>query len=302
MNLRIGVMHTLPSEQSGDAYEYNIRMNDLIHKNMEIVKSPGTEITFQFPRIGLDGFGAFQYAYMNALNDIETLHGYIDMSSSGDFDAVIGWCFYDPMMLEGRQIMDVPLIGPAEVCMKTATMMGASFGIVTTSEKTEWVVKELVHKHHLSEQCAGVKGIRISFDDQIDALNDAKANIDGFIEVARELIADGAEVLIPGCMLADTCLRMVPGREEEYPNGLTHVDGVPILNVTAIALKYAETFAMLHKTQTPWISRKLYYTSGKDDQESQDEASRLMAYKGPGFWRDGPERKLSVGIKTSAVQ
>ena len=301
MSLRIGVMHTLPSEGSGDAYDYNIRMNDLIHKNMTMVSCPGTEITFQFPRIGLDGFGAFQYAYLNAFSDIETLHGYIDMSGSGDFDAVIGWCFYDPMLVEGRQVMDIPLIGPAETCMKTATMMGAAFGVVTTSEKTEWAVKELVHKYDLREQCAGVKGIRISFEDQIDALDNARANIDGFIEVSRELIADGAEVLIPGCMLADTCLRLAPGCEDEYPNGLTHVDGVPVLNVTAITLKAAETFAMLHRTQTPWISRKLFYNSGKDDPESMQEGKRMLSYNGPGFWRDGPERKTSVELKTSAA-
>ena len=298
MKLRIGVMHTLPSAQSGEAYEYNIRMNDLIHKNMDMVRSEGTEITFQFPRLGLDGFGAFQYAYMNALNDIETLRGYMDMNESGDFDAVIGWCFYDPMMLEGRQVLDVPLIGPAEVCMKTATMMGTKFGIVTTSQKTEWVVKELVHKYRLEHECAGVKGIRISFQDQIDALDDARANIDGFIEVARELIADGAEVLIPGCMLADTCLRMVPGCEDEYPNGLTHVDGVPILNVTSVVLLEAEKFAKMKVTETPWISRKLFYNTGQDDPESQKEASRLMEYSGPGFWRDGPERGTVVDLKS----
>ena len=298
MNLRIGVMHTLPSEQSGEAFEYNIRMNDLIHKNMEMVMSEGTQVTFQFPRMGLDGFGAFQYAYMLALNDIETLRGYMEMSNSGDFDAVIGWCFYDPMMLEGRQVMDIPLIGPAETCMKTATMMGASFGVVTTSEKTEWVVKELVHKYRLEHQCKGVKGIRISFQDQIDALDDARANIDGFIEVSRELIANGAEVLIPGCMLADTCLRMAPGCEEEYPNGLTHVDGVPVLNVTAVTLLEAEKFARMYKTQTPWISRKLFYNSGKDDSESQQEAKRLMDEDSAGFWRDGPERGTVVDLKS----
>jgi len=298
MNLRIGVMHTLPSEEIGEAYDYNIRMNDLIHKNMAMVSCPGTEITFQFPRIGLDGFGAFQYAYLNAFSDIETLNGYINMSDSGDFDAVIGWCFYDPMLVEGRQVMDIPLIGPAETCMKTATMMGAAFGVVTTSEKTEWAVKELVHKYDLREQCAGVKGIRISFEDQIDALDNARANIDGFIEVSRELIANGAEVLIPGCMLADTCLRLAPGCEDEYPNGLTHVDGVPVLNVTAVTLKAAETFAILHRTQTPWISRKLYYNSGKDDTESMQEGKRLLSYNGLGFWRDGPERNSAVELKT----
>ena len=93
MNLRIGVMHTLPAEEGTEGAQYAKDMNALIRKNMDLVKSEGTEIIFQFPRIGLDGFGAFQYAYMNTLNDMETLHGYMHMDQSGDYDAVIGWCF-----------------------------------------------------------------------------------------------------------------------------------------------------------------------------------------------------------------
>ena len=286
MNLRIGVMHTLPAEEGTEGAHYAKDMNALIRKNMDLVKAEGTEITFQFPRIGLDGFGAFQYAFMNTLNDMETLHGYMQMAQSGHYDAVIGWCFYDPVMREGRQVMEIPLVCPAETCMKLATMMGAKFGVVTTSEKTQWSVEELIHKYYLKEQSVGAIGIRCSFKDQVNALTDARPNIDGFIEVSRELITRGAEVIIPGCMLADTCLRMAPGCEDEYPNGLTEVDGVPILNVTAVTLKMAETFAALYKTNTPFVSKKLYYSTAKGDQESLKEGARILEYKGPGFWQD----------------
>lgn len=286
MNLRIGVMHTLPAIEGSEGAQYALEMNALIRKNMDMVKSEGTSITFQFPRIGLDGFGAFQYAYMNTLNDMETLHGYLQMDQSGEYDAVIGWCFYDPVAREGRQAMSIPLVLPAESCMKFATMMGPKFGVVTTSEKTQWSVDELVHKYDLRSQSVGSVGIPCCFADQILATTDVRPTISAFIEASRELISRGAEVIIPGCMLADTCLRLAPGCEEEYPNGLTEVDGVPVLNVTAVTLKMAEVFATFYKTQTPYISRKLYYSSAHDDPQSLEEGARMLKYTGPGFWQD----------------
>ena len=86
--------------------------------------------------------------------------------------------------------------------------------------------------------------------------------------------------------VATTVLRMAPGCEDEYPNGLTEVDGVPILNVTAVTLKMAETFAALYKTNTPFVSKKLYYSTARNDQESLKEGARILEYKGPGFWQD----------------
>lgn len=56
---------------------------------------------------------------------------------------------------------------------------------------------------------------------------------------ARELIADGAELLIPGCGLLFPALRLAPGAEKEYPHGLTEVDGVPVVDVMGETLKMA---------------------------------------------------------------
>ncbi|MEW6991636.1 aspartate/glutamate racemase family protein [Colwelliaceae bacterium 6441] len=286
MSLRIGVMHTLPAVEGTDQAEAAKFMNSLIRKNMDMVKSEGTEVTFQFPRLGLDGFGAFQYAYMNTLNEMQTLYGYMEMDQSGDFDALIGWCFYDPAAREGRQAVSLPIVFPAECCMKFASMMAPKFGVVTTNVKTQWVVDDLAKKYNAGDQYVGSIGIPCCFEDQIKAQTDIQPTIDAFTIAARELIAKGAEVIIPGCMLADTCLRLAPGCEEQYPNGVTDIDGVPILNVTAVTLKMAEMMATFNKTQTPYISKSLYYKSAHDDPESEKEAARIMKYTGPGFWRD----------------
>lgn len=83
--------------------------------------------------------------------------------------------------------------------------------------------------------------------------------IESFRQVARELIADGAEVLIPGCMVMTSAMRIASGCEEEYSNGLTEVDGVPVVDVVGAASKLAEVLVSLKKGGSTGISRKGFY-------------------------------------------
>jgi len=69
------------------------------------------------------------------------------------------------------------------------------------------------------------------------ALMDAHREIKAFKEVAGELVADGADVLIPACGLMSPALLLAPGAEKEYPNGLTEVDGVPVMDAIGAAIK-----------------------------------------------------------------
>ena len=63
--------------------------------------------------------------------------------------------------------------------------------------------------------------------------------IERFQESARDLIRAGADVIIPGEMPLNVLLAI---------NGVTNVDGVPILDGLAVTMKLAEAFADLHKT------------------------------------------------------
>lgn len=286
MKIRIGVMHVLPAAENSPAADVLKSWDRLLRKNIDLVKAEGTEVTFQIPRLGTDSLHALQYKYMNALNDMETLYGYMELGRTGKYDAIFGMCFFDPMMREARQVLDVPFIGPGEVTMRLAAMMGRKFGVVSIGDRVNWNIEDLIEKYHLDSYSVGVKGLPVSIEDQVKALTDARENIDGFIKVSKELIAAGAEVIIPGCMLMDPALRLAPGCEKEYPNGLHEVDGVPIMNVIALSIKVAEAFAAMKKAGLPWISRKLYYNSAEGDEKALRDGARILEYRGPGFWLD----------------
>ena len=73
------------------------------------------------------------------------------------------------------------------------------------------------------------------------------------------MIALGAEILIPCCGLMSPSLRLAPGCEEEYPGGVTAIDGVPVMDVMSVAVQMLEGAVKLKKAGSPWIGRSGIY-------------------------------------------
>ena len=111
---------------------------------------------------------------------------------------------------------------------------------------------------------------------------DARPAIEAFSAAARELIAGGAEVIIPGCGLLSPALRFATGAEMEYPMGFREVDGVPIADIYGSAIKCVETLVGLKKAGSCWVSRKGLYA--RPSAEAAAASRMVLEYDGPGFW------------------
>lgn len=258
-------------------------VNKLTRQQIGKVKAKDTEVAFHMPRAGT-GMTPEKYSYLRCLEDAEILHGYMEVAKSGNYDAIVGWCFLDPMKREARQALDIPFVGIAETAMHVACMMGAKFGIVAPHPEGAYVTDEYVRTLGLQDRA--VPSRALPMENPWAALEDAHKGIEAMIEVSRELIADGAEIIIPGCVLADLMAATVPACEREYPNGLRGVDDVPIMDVGACAIKFAESLVEAKNAGIPWISRKHYYCSAEDDKMVMQQTSAVLEYKGPGFWLD----------------
>ena len=110
---------------------------------------------------------------------------------------------------------------------------------------------------------------------------DAHAAIEEFNAVARELIARGAEVIIPGCGLIAPCLRFAPGCQAEYPNGVTEVDGVPIVDIYGATIKTAETLVAL-KARRLALDKPQGTVCGAST-EAIEGGRSVLEYTGPGI-------------------
>lgn len=285
--MKIGIMHVMAAKENTPDAEYVKRWNQFLRKNMDLVKSPDTEITIQTARKGAAAEGT-QYKFINALNDMETLYGIMELGKAGIYDAVIVMCFFDTMAWEARQVLDVPFLSPGELSMRMACFMGHKFGVVTASDSATLMVEENIKKYGLRDNAVPTRAMTMDLgkDEWEKCHTDAHSMIKNFTDTGRKLIADGAEILIPGCMAVDPILSLAPGCERDYPHGLREIDGVPVMNVTALLVKMAETFVDMRKAGLPYISRKLYYASAKNDKRALAAGAELLEYKGPGFWLD----------------
>jgi allantoin racemase len=254
---------------------------DMWRRSFGPAMHPGTELTFRFPRRGLSNLEAQPYGYLHALADSEILYMIMQAERDG-YDGAIVACYHDPSLIAARQAVDIPVVGFGESSMLLALTMGRRFGIFCPSSLGVPDFEDRVEMYGLKDRCVGVVPGYQPAAEQEAAMVDARAAIEEFTDASRKLIARGAEVIIPGCGLLAPCLRFAPGCQTDYPNGVTDVDGVPVLDIFGAAVTMADTLITLKRAGSPWISRAGVFT--RPTAEALDGGRSVLEYAGPGFW------------------
>lgn len=280
--MKIMLANVAVAEEAGESAQFV--KNILVpawRKNFDLVKQKDTEIVARFPKWGVTGLNGFFYSFIDTLNAQSVLHAALRAEQDG-FDAVLVTCFGDPFLYQIRQAVDIPVVSLGESSILLAAMMGHKFGIVTISPYNIFEQEHIIAKYGLEHRYAGCRPNLEPADEQPLALVDARHAIEVFKKVARELIADGAEIVIPGCGLLSPALRLAPGAEAEYPMGLTEIDGVPVMDVMGVTLKMAETMVVLKKAGSPWISRKGLFARATD--HALAEGSMVLEDERMAYW------------------
>jgi allantoin racemase len=268
----------------------------LLQRNLDLVKRDDTAITYRFCEWGNAHMEPSFYRYMDHLASIMVYHAAARAQDEG-FDAVVIGCFGDPMLWELRQALDIPVVGLGESSMFLSAMMGLKFGIVMVSPYNIPGQEERIAKYGLRDRCAGIRPSTEPPLSQERALLDAHETIEAFTRTARELITDGAEVLIPACCLISPAMRLAPGAEKDYPHGLTEIDGVPIADVLGDTITMAETLASLRRAGSSWISRKLLYAQATP--EAKRIAKDVIDGSGLKFWDVVPPHRVEKRLGSS---
>lgn len=149
-----------------------------------------------------------------------------------EFDALVIGCFGDPGIRALRELLSIPVVGPAETTIHTAAMVADRFTWLTILDSTIPMSHEQAHEHHLSERCVSVRSVDAPVE-EIDHGDD-----DLVERMVREGTAaveeDGAEALFPGCMSLSFAQR-----HDEIEERV----GVPFLDPASLALEQAATWA-----------------------------------------------------------
>jgi len=209
------------------------------------------ELVFRFASHGFRHPAFECFRYLPELNP----HAMIDAVAWGEaqgFDAAVLGCFGDPCLADIRRASAIPVVGLGEAALRAAAAHGP-FGVVTPSEFLLAPTRHQIHALGLSAQLVDVVVGSEPGDEQEHALINATSAIEHFCSASRRLIAQGARAVVPGCGLLSPALRMAPGAERQWPDGLCEVDGVPVIDVFGCAM--AEALAAVRPSPQPAAQR-----------------------------------------------
>jgi Asp/Glu/hydantoin racemase len=189
------------------------------------------------------------FVALTSLHSLQWVARAIEAERSG-FDAYAMATIPNPLIREIRTIVDIPVVGYGEASYHIASMLGRRFGLLIFIDRMAPLLEDHIAAHGLSTRCVGVRPSGVTFQLVLAGYSTPGPVIELFQESARELIRAGADVIIPGEMPLNVILAI---------NGVTNVDGVPILDGLAVTMKLAEAFADLHKAVGFGQTRRGFY-------------------------------------------
>lgn len=146
-------------------------------------------------------------------------------------DAVVVDCMADPGVRSGREMVTIPVFGPAETSMHVACTLGHSFAFLSIFDRIHVQVENLARLHGLSERLVGVRGLDTSVLELESDLDRTKQIC--IREAKAAVLEDKAHVIIFGCTGLLGCADAV--RQGLLDAGLD----VPVIDPIPTTIQYA---------------------------------------------------------------
>jgi allantoin racemase len=232
----------------------------MVEHSFKKVLRPDTKVKLKPIKRGLKGDNVhdFDNPYFALLDKREIIEAFIEADKEG-FDAGAVHCFGDPGIKEARSVVGMPIFGPAECAMHLACLLGRRFAIIGTNMVGQRAqIEDQVREQGLEGRLIpnGIRFDKEPFDKAFEKwMGNPQLAADSVAEVARECVADGADVIVIGCAGTSLFCSMAGF------NQIT-IDGqvVPIIDSVMAAVKTAEMAVDIKKgTGLPIPSRTRNY-------------------------------------------
>lgn len=199
----------------------------------ELAVGLGADITITQSRIAT-GPASIESAFDEALAVPPTLAEVTTAAQAGA-DAIVINCMGDPGLQAARELVNVPVLGPAETSMHIAAMLGHRFSILTVLDQLVYIDEQKAAGYGVGDRLASVRSVGIpvlelerSQDHVIDALTE---------QGLRAVREDGAHVLILGCTgMIGTAARLSAALAAHGLPDIPVIDPVPATLQVAAAL------------------------------------------------------------------
>lgn len=209
------------------------------------------------------GPASIESAYEEYLSIPETAKLMVEAEKEGFNGAVLG-CAGDPGLDAYRELTkDMIVMGPGVSSLHAAVLRGNRFSVLTVTDSTVPSVYDLVDKSGLQKKFISVRAVNIPV---LDLAKDRKGTLDKLLKHGREVLKDGADSIVLGCMSMGF-LGLAEDMEKEL--------GVPVINPSKVALKLTEAFAHIGYTH----SKKAYHTPPKLESGRAQSLDELLFVK-----------------------
>jgi Asp/Glu/hydantoin racemase len=194
--------------------------------------------------------------YIQSLNNLQITDNAIKAEKEG-YDAFGLTCMLDPVFIDLREVVDIPIVSPLEVSCHIACLLAPKFAIVGFNEYAQRQLAETVKRYGLEERFVPSGAFDMNIEDvAYGGFKDPGPLLQKFKKVAREAAERGADMLIPNY----GCLAMVL-----VDHGITEVEGVPVLDVIGTVIKAAEFMVDLKNIGVERVNRGFYGRLPKDE-------------------------------------
>ena len=200
----------------------NESVTQAVGKVAQACAAPGTEIVAIKPRWGPESIEGYFDGYLSAVAVLDRL-----VTWQEPFDAVIIAGFGEPGREAAQQVLSVPVFDIAESAAHMACLLGRSYSIVTSVDRTVPQITDRLRLAGLADRCASVRATGIPVLGLQDDL--AAASAAAIAEGRAAIAVDRAEVICLGCAA-------FAGLGEQVSDAL----GVPVVDGVAAAVKFAE--------------------------------------------------------------
>jgi allantoin racemase len=197
--------------------------------------SPGASADTELSVALLDkGPASIESRYDGAVAVPDVVRKVVEAEKDG-VDAVIIDCMADPGLEAAREMVSIPVIGPAETAMHVAAMLGHRFSVVTVLDSAVPMFDLHAARIGVAARLASVRAVNIPVLELGDTGRVVKALTEQSVMAVRE---DGAHLIVFGCT------GMI-GLADDVKEGLENrgIADVPVIDPAILALKVAEAFA-----------------------------------------------------------
>lgn len=166
------------------------------------------------------------------------------------YDAYAVSSIPDIMLRETRASINIPAVGYGESAMLFACTLGEKFGILNFIEGMAGQLADNAQRYGLGRRFVAARHVGFTFADVLKGYSNPAELIERFKVSACNMIADGADVIIPG--EAPLCVLLAR-------NGVNRVDDVPVMDSLAAWIKMAESLVDLKRNSGLSPSRRGYF-------------------------------------------